>query len=64
VVAFSRYDCGLYVMLYMDSWDGKKMAIPFEPVHVFQCPFYFSISLIHIWHHFSFGMFSFLGQDG
>ncbi|KAG0537310.1 hypothetical protein BDA96_03G138100, partial [Sorghum bicolor] len=24
------YDCGLYVMLYMDFWDGKKMDIIFE----------------------------------
>jgi hypothetical protein len=35
-------------MLYMDFWDGKNMDI---------------ISLIHIWHHFSFGLL-FLDLDG
>jgi hypothetical protein len=40
-------------------WDGMKMDIKFDLVSVFQCPFPFFISLIHIWHHFSFGLFFF-----
>jgi hypothetical protein len=39
-------------MLYMEFWNEKKMDIKFETVCVFQCPFPFFISLIHIWHHF------------
>ncbi|RCV46110.1 hypothetical protein SETIT_9G506100v2 [Setaria italica] len=27
----SLHDCGLYTMLYMESWNGKKMDTTFEP---------------------------------
>ncbi|RCV37586.1 hypothetical protein SETIT_8G075700v2 [Setaria italica] len=27
----SLHDCGLYTMLYMKSWNGKKMDTTFEP---------------------------------
>jgi hypothetical protein len=49
-------------MLYMDFWDGKKMDIKFDLVRVFKCRFPFFISLIHIWHHFSFGLLFFQTQ--
>jgi hypothetical protein len=54
----SWYDFVLYVMLYMDFCDPKKIVTQFDLIRVFQCPFFF-ISLIHIWHHFSFGLFFF-----
>lgn len=30
---FSRNDCGLYTMLYIQSWDGKKISISFDSVY-------------------------------
>jgi hypothetical protein len=39
------------------------MDIKFDPVHDFQCTFPFFISLVHIWHQFSFGLL-FLAPDG
>jgi hypothetical protein len=27
-----RHDCGLYTMLYMESWNGKKMETTLQPV--------------------------------
>lgn len=29
-LCFSRYDCGFFVMLYMNNYDGKAMAF-FDP---------------------------------
>jgi hypothetical protein len=55
MVPFKVWLWSLCYALY-DFWDEKKMDIKFDPVRVFQHRFPFFISLIHIWHYFSFGL--------
>ncbi|RCV38491.1 hypothetical protein SETIT_8G147000v2 [Setaria italica] len=33
----SLHDCGLYTMLYMESWNGEKEDITFEPHMIANC---------------------------